>query len=162
MYGTAEKMEYVNTGAAPEKFGRRPLRERYDCEPDKGQVGCEDKDDLMQPAPELLTGNEDVAFEEVIEAVNRMGGLPAGPATLYLDLEKAQEIPPLDNAETCSDYVNCKCATNYIKLALPVHIDKTGVWIACKRCHAAMSECPPAKLPEVREAGLLHGESEAA
>ena len=67
-----------------------------------------------------------------------------------------------ENTEVCGEYVVCNCPTNYIRLALPIYVSSSGTQIACMRCHAALEDCPPALLSEVRKAGLPHGQSEAA
>ena len=162
VYGTAEKIERVNIGRAPEKFGRNLLWLEYDYEPDRGYVSYTNKDDLLRSALEFLTENDDTTYEDVIEAVNWILELPEGPATLYLDFGDPQEQPSPDEAEVCAEYVNCKCSSNSIKLALPVYIDEAGAQIACADCRAALEDCPPAPLSEVRKAGLPHVQGDAA
>ena len=162
VYGTAEKIERVNIGMAPEKFGRNLLWLEYDYEPDRGYVSYTNKDDLLRSALEFLTENDDTTYEDVIEAVNWIMGLPEGPATLYLNFEEPQARPSPDESEVCAEYVNCKCSQSYIKLALPVYIDKAGLQIACADCHAALEDCSPALLSEVRKADLPHVQVDAA
>ena len=64
--------------------------------------------------------------------------------------------------EFCSEYVVCNCPEKYIKLALPIYVSPSGTQIACLSCHAALDDCPPALLSEVRRAGLPQGQNEAA
>ena len=162
VYGTAEKIERVSIEMAPEKFGRNLLWLEYDYEPDKGYIRYTNKDGLLQSALEFLTENDTTTYEDGIEAVNWIMGLPEGPATLYLNFEELQAQPFPYKAEVCAEYVNCKCSSNSIKLALPVYIEKTGVQIACADCHAALEDCSPALLSEVRKADLPHVQVDAA
>ncbi len=67
-----------------------------------------------------------------------------------------------ENEEVCGEYVLCNCPENDIKLAPPIYVSPSRTHIACVRCHAALEDCPPALLSEVRKARLPHGQSDAA
>ena len=94
MHGTVEKIERMNIGRVPEKFGRHLLWLEYDYEPDKGYIRYTNRDDLLQPWLDLLTENEYATSEALNEAMDWIVSLPEGPATLYLNFEEPQAHSP--------------------------------------------------------------------